>query len=105
MAEVFLDANVRTVFEKLMRCGIAPSPGGLGGMADANPFKRILEIDPPGESFLSEEEIGLYARAFEQSGFRGPINWYRNIDRNQERVPGIGKQKLDLLIGKYMGKA
>jgi pimeloyl-ACP methyl ester carboxylesterase len=96
VAETFLDANVRIVFEKLMRRGSAPSPGGLAGMSDANPFKRIREIDPPGESFLSEEEIDLYARAFEQSGFRGPVNWYRNVDRNQERVPGIGEKKLDL---------
>jgi pimeloyl-ACP methyl ester carboxylesterase len=96
VAETFLDANVRIVFEKLMRRGSAPSPGGLAGMSDANPFKRIREIDPPGESFLSEDEIDLYARAFEQSGFRGPVNWYRNIDRNQERVPEIGKKKLDL---------
>jgi len=96
VAETFLDANVRIVFEKLMRRGTPPPPSGLRGMGDANPFKRIREIDPPGESFLSEEELGLYTRAFEQSGFRGPINWYRNIDRNQERVPGIGKQKLDL---------
>jgi len=96
VAEAFLDANVRIVFEKLMRRGTPPSPGGLAGMADANPFKRIREIDPAGESFLSEEEISLYTRAFEQSGFRGPVNWYRNIDRNQERVPGIGEKKLDL---------
>jgi pimeloyl-ACP methyl ester carboxylesterase len=96
VAEAFLDANVRIVFEKLMRRGTPPPEGGLRGMADANPFKRIREIDPPGESFLTGEEIDLYTRAFQQSGFRGPINWYRNIDRNQERVPGIGKQKLDL---------
>jgi pimeloyl-ACP methyl ester carboxylesterase len=96
VAETFLDANVRIVFEKLMRRGTPPPPGGLRGVGDANPFKRIREIDPPGESFLSEEELGLYTRAFEQSGFRGPINWYRNIDRNQQLVPGIGEKKLDL---------
>ena len=96
VAEAFLDANVRTVFEKLMRRGTAPSPGGLRGMTDANPFKRIREIDPPGESFLREEEISLYTRAFEQSGFRGPINWYRNIDRNQKLVPEMGTKKLEL---------
>ena len=27
-----------------------------------------------------------FTREFEQSGFRGPINWYRNFDRSWERT-------------------
>ena len=33
-------------------------------------------------SWLSETDVDFYARDFQRSGFRGPFNWYRNIDRN-----------------------
>jgi pimeloyl-ACP methyl ester carboxylesterase len=35
---------------------------------------------PPG--WLSEDELAVYVRAFERTGFTGGLNWYRNIDRN-----------------------
>jgi pimeloyl-ACP methyl ester carboxylesterase len=33
-------------------------------------------------AWLGEEELGIYVRAFETSGFTGALNWYRNLDRN-----------------------
>jgi pimeloyl-ACP methyl ester carboxylesterase len=33
---------------------------------------------------LPESDFDLYANAFAGNGFRGPLNWYRNIDRNWE---------------------
>jgi pimeloyl-ACP methyl ester carboxylesterase len=35
-------------------------------------------------SWLSEADIDVYAGEFRNSGFRGGLNWYRNIDRNWE---------------------
>jgi len=32
----------------------------------------------------SEADIDFYVREFERTGFRGGLNWYRNIDRNWE---------------------
>ena len=34
--------------------------------------------------WLSDEDLDIYIAAFERSGFRRPLNWYRNIDRNWE---------------------
>src|SRR5207249_10357216 len=34
--------------------------------------------------WLSEDELAVYVRAFERTGFTGGLNWYRNIDRNWE---------------------
>lgn len=34
--------------------------------------------------WLSEADIDTYAAEFRAGGFRGPLNWYRNIDRNWE---------------------
>ena len=33
---------------------------------------------------LTEADIDFYVREFERTGFRGGLNWYRNIDRNWE---------------------
>ena len=35
-------------------------------------------------AWLSEADIDFYAREFARTGFRGGLNWYRNIDRNWE---------------------
>ena len=31
---------------------------------------------------MGEEELATYVATFERTGFRGPLNWYRNIDNN-----------------------
>ncbi len=52
---------------------MVPRSGGfLSRMIDPNPL-------PP---WLSEADIDFYAGEFARSGFRGGLNWYRNIDRN-----------------------
>ncbi len=46
---------------------------------------KILESDEagwPGDVLLSDEDFAIYKNAFEKTGFRGPINWYRNFSRN-----------------------
>jgi pimeloyl-ACP methyl ester carboxylesterase len=39
--------------------------------------------------WLSEEELAVYVRAFERTGFTGGLNWYRNIDRNWELTEAV----------------
>ncbi|MGE0882136.1 MAG: alpha/beta fold hydrolase [Blastocatellales bacterium] len=39
--------------------------------------------------WLTEEDLDYYVEQYRQSGFRGPINWYRNIDRNVELTPQL----------------
>lgn len=42
----------------------------------------MAESDWPGSALLNSETFEHYVQAFERSGFRGPINWYRNFSRN-----------------------
>jgi pimeloyl-ACP methyl ester carboxylesterase len=35
-------------------------------------------------AWLSDDDLSVYADAFSASGFRGGLNWYRNVDRNWE---------------------
>ncbi len=57
----------------------------------------LMPVIPPGRGFLdvcpdpavlpgwlTEADIGVYAAEFTGAGFTGPLNWYRNLDRNWE---------------------
>ena len=42
-------------------------------------------IDPERlPSWLTEADVDFYAAEFARTGFRGGLNWYRNLDRNWE---------------------
>lgn len=41
-------------------------------------------VPPVLPKWLTDEDIDFYTAEFERTGFRGGLNWYRNIDRNWE---------------------
>ena len=45
--------------------------------------------DGPHGKFLSAEDFEVFVKAFEKTGFRGGLNWYRNIDRNWEESANL----------------
>jgi pimeloyl-ACP methyl ester carboxylesterase len=49
-----------------------------GGWLDGKPTTQSLP------AWLTDNDIGFYVEEFKLSGFRGGLNWYRNIDRNWE---------------------
>jgi len=64
--------------------GGAPGGGGFGmvqpggGMLDGA-FEPTMPLP-----WLSEADLAEYVGAFKESGFRGGLNWYRNLHRNWE---------------------
>ena len=44
--------------------------------------------------WLSEADLAVYVEAFERSGFRGGLNWYRNVARNWERSSDLAEAKI-----------
>jgi pimeloyl-ACP methyl ester carboxylesterase len=46
-------------------------------------FARVPPA-PPLPAWLSEVDVDFYTAEFTRTGFRGGLNWYRNIDRNWE---------------------
>jgi len=99
-AESVMDSKARLIFDRLMRAPLSPEDSAKRSMAsgelDMNPFRRIEELKAETESIVTQEELDTYVRAYEKSGFRGGINWYRNIDRNSREHPEIGVAQLDL---------
>ena len=58
---------------------------GHGVSLVMKPGKGFLEeakIPDAPPAWLSEDEIVHYADVFRRTGFRGGLNWYRNLDRN-----------------------
>jgi pimeloyl-ACP methyl ester carboxylesterase len=49
-----------------------------GGFLDGMMSPAVLP------SWLTEADVDFYSREFVRTGFRGGLNWYRNIDRNWE---------------------
>ena len=39
--------------------------------------------------WLTQQDLDTYTRAFEQTGFRGPLNRYRNLDHDWEGLPQL----------------
>ncbi|GAB3435594.1 alpha/beta fold hydrolase [Flindersiella endophytica] len=44
--------------------------------------------------WLTENDIDAYTSEFERTGFRGALNWYRNIDRNWELLAPFAGAKV-----------
>jgi len=73
--------------------GAAPSIGMVprgGGMMQGPGAPATLP------AWLSEADIDFYAGEFKRSGFRGGLNYYRNIDRNWELTAAFADVKVNV---------
>ncbi len=89
MAEAELEADVAaSVRDTLLRLSgdVPPLPGsdGFSMVPLAGGLRARLgshaKVPLPG--WLSQADLDFYAGEFSRVGFRGGLNWYRNIDRN-----------------------
>ncbi len=88
-----LAKDVRRAFETLMRKGIKLAD--LDASRGIQNLAQAVEAGPSvGQPLLSAEELEVFVRAYETTGFTGGINWYRNIDRNW-RLTENAKQKIE----------
>ncbi len=94
VAESVLDPRAALLFQKLMVGGIDPAVMAerafADGKLDMNPFRDLEGLESMGEQCVPADEVAHYAEVFARTGFRGGINWYRNLDRNREQHPEIG---------------
>ena len=82
--EAELDRDRAATFRRML-CGTSgdgPAPGPVapegGGFLDDFPEPEKLP------AWLTEDDIATYVEEYGDSGFTGPVNWYRNLDRNWE---------------------
>lgn len=95
-AEADLEADVRDTLRKLYYQG-----SGDSGLAWGAPEKKANDklltgmVDPqPFPAWLSEADIDYFTHEFEGSGFRGPLNRYRNFERDHAYMATVEDTKV-----------
>jgi pimeloyl-ACP methyl ester carboxylesterase len=73
---------------------IGPVPGGAGMVSRQSGLLanmiNPLRLPP----WISEGEADVYIEQFSRSGYRGGLNWYRNISRNRELLAAFDGLKI-----------
>jgi pimeloyl-ACP methyl ester carboxylesterase len=86
-AEAALERDIRRTFRSQFYSlsGDRP-PSAAGGLpAGMVPRKSGTLTDPASlPAWVTESDIDVYVAEFTRSGFRGPLSWWRNIDRSWE---------------------
>jgi pimeloyl-ACP methyl ester carboxylesterase len=101
VAEAELERDVRTSLAKNLYAvsGDAPRPPGAGGGEVAMVPRDggfLAQMPFPGTlpAWLSAADLDFYAGEFARTGFRGGLNWYRNIDRSWELLAPFADAKI-----------
>jgi pimeloyl-ACP methyl ester carboxylesterase len=97
VAEAELEADIRKSLRMIYFSVSGDAPEGIWFKLKPASAKFLDGlIDPPSlPSWLTAEDLDYYVSQYELSGFRGPINWYRNIDRNVEITPQLENVKIE----------
>ena len=95
-AEAEFEADVRTALRKIYYAGCGDSPKGMF-RSDKSPDARMLDDLPdpatlPG--WLTDQDIDYYVSQFQQRGFRGPLNRYRNQQRDWEHLGALNGARI-----------
>ena len=98
VAETELERDVRQTVLKVLGGGSLARerlPGDLIGMVsrDGGYLTDRPTLDPL-PNWLTEADLDFYVHEFERTGFRGGLNWYRNIDRNWELLAPFDGAKI-----------
>ncbi|MCT2558532.1 alpha/beta hydrolase [Tsuneonella sp. YG55] len=102
VAEAEAEADPQGFVHRMMYsiCGDVP-PGAYWDKPLGAKFLDGLP-DPRPVPWLTQEDIAFYGREFSQSGFRGPLNRYRNHERDYEWLQGWKGKRIEqpsLFIG------
>jgi pimeloyl-ACP methyl ester carboxylesterase len=93
VAEAELERDPRESIRQLLYWGSGDAPrgaeraigaGGVGMVQRGGGFLSGLVAPAKLPTWLAEADVDFYASEFARTGFRGGLNWYRNIDRNWE---------------------
>jgi pimeloyl-ACP methyl ester carboxylesterase len=92
VAEAEFERDPRATVRNILYAASGDSPRGgvlregasVGMVPRGGGFLRGASAPATLPSWLSEDDVDFYAGQFQRTGFRGGLNWYRNIDRNWE---------------------
>lgn len=95
VAEAELEADL----PKTIRCTYYNASGASDLPRFAKkPDAKFLDgmVDPdPLPAWLSQQDLDYYVEQFQRGGFRGPLNRYRNQQRDFELLPELSERKIE----------
>jgi pimeloyl-ACP methyl ester carboxylesterase len=92
VAEAEFERDVALTMRTLLGRGFSDPAASLF-VEDGKGFLGDARADRPSPDWLGEADLAYFTEAYKKSGFRGGLNWYRNIDRNWElTAPWHGAQ-------------
>ena len=83
VAEAELEADVRGTVRRVLFAISGDGPG-MPSLPKRSTFLEALPDPPVLPAWLTEADVDFYAAEFARTGFRGGLNWYRNLDRTWE---------------------
>ena len=96
VAEAELEADPRRSLRLFLysASGDAPQEGTFWLKPKEATFLQGLKDPEQLPSWLTEADLDYFTSQFEKSGFRGPLNRYRNMDRDWEELPQLAGAKI-----------
>jgi pimeloyl-ACP methyl ester carboxylesterase len=83
VAEAELERDVELTMRTVLGRGFSDPAASLF-VENGKGFLGDARGNCPLPDWLSEADLACFSEAYRNSGFRGGLNWYRNIDRNWE---------------------
>jgi len=84
LAEVELERDPRRSVRTILYSVSGDDPADGGNPAIVGGFLNAMTDPARLPSWITDADVDYYAGEFARTGFRGGLNWYRNIDRNWE---------------------
>jgi pimeloyl-ACP methyl ester carboxylesterase len=99
VAEMEFERDIRSTIRKVLYSASGDAPHRQDGEPAADNVGMVPRqggflsrmVEPAFlPSWLTEADVEFYVQEFARTGFRGGLNWYRNIDRNWEILAPFG---------------
>lgn len=98
VAEQELERDVRASLERVYfsACARAGQTAFLEQLAHPRSSGLLDALPSPGDmsSFMTTEDMDYYVAQYQHSGFRGSLNWYRNIPTMSSSTPELEGKKI-----------
>jgi pimeloyl-ACP methyl ester carboxylesterase len=105
VAEAEFERDVRLTLRRFLYSGSGDVPRGARTVANPDAVGMVPRsggfldrtVEPSAlPAWLTEADIEFYAGEFGRTGFRGGLNWYRNIDRNWELLAPFANARVSV---------
>ena len=96
-AERELEEDVRSTMLKLLYSGSGDAPEDQGFRFMFPPGQRFIDAHAEPQTlpaWLTEQDLDYFTKQFARTGFRGGLNWYRNLDRDFELLAPLVNAKI-----------